>query len=170
MTEPRIIFDVLEQSGGLGITLFSILWCVGIPIWILYLVVRRFRKVTRVEKIAFVFGGLVAVCFLILAVVSLFMNSTEDEYRKLIQNNEFSVVEGEIYQLTESTILKGKPVATFTVDSHIFSYGRGSENYGLQMAGKGGFLANGLSVRIWFKDDIILRVFALEKEGSSEGG
>lgn len=165
MTDPKILFDVLDRSTGLGSTIFKFLIGIGFPSLLLFFAVCGFRKaLAKSQKTVMVTLGVAAGSFVVIGIGSFVTDPAANNYRQRMENHDFTEIQGKITHLTESTLLAGNPAATFEVSGHIFTYGRGSENYNLEMANKGGILANGLPVRIWFKDDKILRVYSVEEE------
>lgn len=170
MSEPKILFDVLDQSAGPSV-LFSFPYFMGFPSLLLFFAVRGFRKArTKLGKIMGFALGAVALFLMVAGMGALFTNPLATEYRKYIESHDYTEVRGEITHLTESTLVAGNPAATFEVAGHVFAYGRGSENYQLEMVDKGGILTNGLPVKIWLKDDKILRIFSVAEESKLKGG
>ena len=165
MPDPQILFDVLDRSTGLGATIFKFLFGIGFPSLLLFFAVRAFRKArTKSQGTVMAVLGVVAGLFFVTGIGTFVTDPGASRYRQRMENHDFTELQGKITHLTESSLLAGNPAATFEVGGNIFTYGRGSENYELEMAEKGGILANGLPVKIWFKDQRILRVFSVEEE------
>jgi hypothetical protein len=123
--------------------------------------IRAFRKAdTKRTKAIGIVLGLVGLVTFLTGLGSLLTDPLSAEYRDPIESNNYSEVEGKITDLTASTKIAGNPVATFQVSGHTFEYARGSVNYELNIIEKGGILANGIPVTIWFEGDKILRIYA----------
>jgi len=169
MTESNILFDVLSDTTGVGGTVFSIVLSLVFPALLLFFGVRGFRRSEgKAGKTISMIVFIVGLTSLITGIVALFMDPLAAEYRQSIESRDYSEIQGSISNLTESTLCAGNPAATFEVNGHVFEYARGSENYELNMVEKGGFLANGLGVIIWFRDDKILRVFTMNEQRSKD--
>ena len=170
MIEPKVIFDAVESSANsTGSLLFFIVLSVGFPCILLFFAVRAFRNAqTKATKGIGIVTGVVGLLLLVTGLGSLLTDSLANEFRQQIENKDYTEVQGKITNLTESTMLAGNPAATFEVSDHVFEYGRGSGNYELNMVENGGILANGISVRIWFKDDKILRIYAIAEENKKK--
>lgn len=159
MTESKIQFDAVESSARQSHSLIAIVLPVGFPSLMLFFLLRGFAKArSKTAKAMVISLGVFVLLLLVTGVGSVVSDSLSNNYRQHIENSDYAEVRGKITNLTESTILSGNPAASFEVAGPIFEYGRGSENYALDIIEKGGVLANGLSVRIWFKDEKILRI------------
>lgn len=160
MTEPKVLFDAAESSSISGSFIVIVLSLV-MPCFLILLGIHAFRKTgTKASKRIGIASSVLGLLLLFTWLGALLTDPLSAEYRQRIESRDFNEVEGKITKLTESTLLAGNPVATFEVSGHAFEYGRGSENYELDMTKKDGILANGLSVRILFKDDKILRIYS----------
>ncbi|MDT8389042.1 MAG: hypothetical protein RRC34_00850 [Lentisphaeria bacterium] len=165
MPESRIIFDAVESSSGQSTMWLAIVLSVGFPSLLLFFSVRGFSKASsKSAKTLAIILGSASFLLLLIGVGSLVSDPLSNSCQQHINNSDYVEVSGDITKLTESTLLAGNPSASFEVAGHVFEYGRGTPNYELDMIGKGGVLANGHPVRIWFKDDKILRMFSVGDE------
>ena len=163
MSEPKILYDAMQTSAGMTGLLFHIALGVGFPALLLTAAARKLRTArTKSAKMVGFALGTVALFLLVGGVLSLGMDPLGAEYRRMIENRDYQKVRGKITNLTASTLVAGNPVATFEVASKVFAYGRGSENFNLDLAVDNRVLANGLSVEIWFNQDQILRILSAE--------
>lgn len=132
--------------------------------------VRGYRKArAKSGKAVGIIVGVVALLLFVTGLGSIVTDPQAARNQKDFQNHQYTEVRGKITHLTESTLMAGNPAATFEVAGHVFAYGRGSENYELDMVEKGGFLTNKLPVKIWFKDNKILRVSTAAEESKMKG-
>ena len=163
MPEPKILYDALQTSTGLAGLLFHIALGVGFPALLLTAAGLKLRtaRIKSAKTIGFALGT-VALFLLVTGGLALGMDPLGAEYRRMIENRDYQKVRGKITNLTPSTLVAGNPVATFEVAGKVFAYGRGSENFNLDLAGDNRVLANGLSVEIWFNHDQILRILSAE--------
>ena len=166
MNEPKVIYDAVESlANTTGSLIFFIVLGVGFPCLLLFFGVRAFRKAqTKATKGRGIVVGVIGLLSLATGLGSLLTDGLANEVRQQIEKKDYTEVQGRITNLTESTMLAGNPAATFEVSDHLFEYGRGSDNYELNMVEKGGILANGISVRIWFNNDKILRIYHIPEE------
>lgn len=164
MTDPKIIFDTLDVTTGAGYTIFSFIFNIGFPSLVIFFVILGFRNAhTKSKKTMMILLGAVG-AVLLLAGIGSFITDPGATERRQIENHDYTIVRGKITKLTESTIIAGNPAATFEVADHVFQYGRGSDNYKLNMVEKDGILSNGRSVEIWYKNDKILRILSASEE------
>ncbi len=162
MQEWKMIFDVLaDNEPDLVIDTIMAFIEYGIPCLMIFIAIRSFRKSKSwSSKTIIITIGIIGVASLVMATMSLFRDPLKERYSHQIEMKDYIETTGFITNLTVTTHVAGQPAANFEVAGRVFKYGSGSENYAIAAQEKGGILANGLMIKICYKDEKILRMFS----------
>ncbi|RYD79891.1 MAG: hypothetical protein EOP84_12540 [Verrucomicrobiaceae bacterium] len=147
MDHTTVIYDITTESASGGV--MGMLFSLALPLCFLFFGIDAFRKSSRRVGALLIAAGAL---WLGMGVVSLLVAPGAD-YRELIEKRHYTETRGTISNFIKSSVIAGKPVATFEVAGEVFEHGGGSANYDLP-----GSLRNGLGVMIWHHEGRILKI------------